>query len=171
MFLNSGVFIAYSPAGGPITIASMRWPGTEQDLVDLLGLRQRMSVGRDDVERHPLNLQREEQRRADIGDPPELHLARPDVDQRIELAVDGDDLAAAAGFGVLDQEKPLRQSGDDRKLRVRALDHERAGHAAEHLLGDEAVPVRMVPIEARLLPAGARDRHLVVEFVSRVADG
>ena len=114
-----------------------------------------------------MHLQREEQRRPDIGDAPELHLAGPDIDQRIELAVDGDDFAAAAGFDVLEEEEPLRQRSDDRKLRLGTVDHECTGHAAQHLFGDEAVPVRMVPVEPRLLPAGARDRHLVMEFVSR----
>jgi hypothetical protein len=40
-----------------------------------------------------------------MRDPPELHLARADIDDGVELTVDGDDLVTLAELGVLDKEK------------------------------------------------------------------
>jgi hypothetical protein len=72
--------MTHSPAAGPITMASRS--EAEKHLVDFARLRQRMPVGRDHVERHPLYLQREKQGGANIGNAPELHFSGADVHQR-----------------------------------------------------------------------------------------
>ena len=84
--------------------------GTDEELVDLLRLGQGVPVPRHDIKRHAADAEPDEQRGADMRDPPELHLARADIDQRIELTVDGDDLVALAELGVLDEEKALGQA-------------------------------------------------------------
>jgi hypothetical protein len=95
-----------------------------------------------------------------------LHFSRPHLDHRVELTIDRDDLAAAAGLRVLDQEEPLRQVPQDRKQCLRAVDHEAAGHAAEHLPVDEAMSMRVIPEHARPLPAHTGNHHLVLELAT-----
>ena len=93
----------------------------------------------------PSIVELDEERGADIGDAPELHLARPDLHDGVQLAIDRDDLAIAARLGMLDEEEPLRQASHDREERLEAVDDEPARHAAQHLLGDGAMCVRVIP--------------------------
>ena len=50
-----------------------------------------------------------------MGDAPELHLARPDHDGRIDLPVDGNDLALAK-LHVFDEQELLWQIAQDWKM-------------------------------------------------------
>ena len=56
----------------------------------------------------------------------------------------------------------------DRPAVLNAVDDKSAGHAAEYLIVDEAVGVRVVPEQAGTLPAGRRDPHLVLECFAGV---
>src|SRR5258705_6718861 len=53
--------------------------GPDEELGRLARPRPRMTIRRDDVERHTLDLEFDEERGTDVGDPPELHLAWPDL--------------------------------------------------------------------------------------------
>jgi len=107
-----------------------------------------MTINRHDVEWHALDVELDEERGADVGDPPELHLARPDLHYRVHLAIDRDDFAIAARLGMLDEEESLRQAPHDREESLEAVDDEPARHATQHLLGDGAMRARVIPEQA-----------------------
>ena len=46
---------------------------------------------------------------------------------------------------------------------LESIDHQSAGHAAENLIVDGTVRVRVIPVKARALPSGGRDPHFVLE--------
>src|ERR1700722_2677869 len=96
-------------------------------------------------------------------DAPELHLAGAHCNAGVDLAVDRDDLVILAELDVLDEEKTLGQSLQDGNQPLDAVNDKSARHAAEYLIVDEAVCVRVVPEQARTLAAGCRDAHLVLE--------
>ena len=149
------------PADRPQWRRSVR--RADEELRHLARLRQRMPVGCHDIKRHTLDAEFVELRGPDVGDTPELHFAGAHGDCGIDLTVDRNDFAFVAKLDVLDQKKAFRQSAQQREKLVDAVDDKRARHAAEDLIVDEAVRVRVVPEQARTLPAGRRDAHLVAE--------
>jgi hypothetical protein len=100
-----------------------------------------------------------------MGDAPELHFAGADGDQRIDLAVDRDELVVA-DLGVLDQQIAFRQSAQQRIELFESIDHQCARHAAENLIVDVAVRVRVIPVEPRALPPRGRDAYFVLEALA-----
>jgi hypothetical protein len=52
----------------------------------------------------------DEQRGSNMTDAPELHLTGPKLHRRVDLAVDGDELAVSPNLDVLDKEEPLLQT-------------------------------------------------------------
>src|SRR5262245_4262485 len=126
-----------------------------------------MAIPRQDVERHALDAEFHEERGADVGDPPELQLARPDLNRGIELAIDRDDLRLA-DLRMFQEEDSLRQILDDGKEPVETIDNDATRHPSADLLLDEAVGMRMIPEQARSLTISNRDVHLVIESLTRV---
>src|SRR4029077_7286558 len=51
---------------------------------------------------------------------------------------------------------------------LESVDHQSTGQAAENLIVDGTVRVRMIPVKARALPSGGRDPHLVLERLARM---
>ena len=104
-----------------------------------------------------------------MRDAPELHLAGAYCHGRIDLAVDRNDLGLVGQLDVFDSRK--RRSGNPRSTWekfLNAVDDKCARHAAEDLIVDEAVCVRMVPEQARALPAERWDAHLVLKCFAGV---
>ena len=71
-----------------------------------------------------------------MGKPPELNLAGLNLNDGIDLAVDGDDLAPL-DLDMLDKEKPFRQTLQDRKNLLQVIDNKSARHATQHLFQHE----------------------------------
>src|SRR6267378_7566666 len=110
-----------------------------------------MAIGGEDVQGHAFDAELEERLGADVADAPELHLAGADRYQRIDLAIDGQDLVLAQ-LGVLDQEEAFRQAPEDRKEMMRAVDDQTARHPAQDLFVHDAMSVRVIPEESWALP-------------------
>ena len=69
---------------------------------------------------------------------------------------------------MLDEEEPLRQALHDREEIFKPVHNEAAGHATQHLLGDDAMRVRVIPEQAWPLATCGRNAHLVVELMTRM---
>jgi hypothetical protein len=126
-----------------------------------------VTIGGDDVEWHPVDAELDEQRGADMGDAPKLHLSRPDRHDRIDLPIYGDNFSPGM-LHMLDEQESLRQVSQDREVLFGAIDDDSAGHAAEHLFRDDAVRMRVIPEQARSLTIADRDIHLVAERLAWV---
>ena len=64
---------------------------------------------------------------------------------------------------MLDEKKALGQSLQNRKQPLDAVDDQRARQAAEDLIVDKTVGVRVVPEQPRALAAGSGNVHFVLE--------
>ena len=84
--------------------------GPHEELAHLLRLRERVTIPRHDVKRHAFNSEFDEQRGSNMTDAPELHLTRPKLHRRVDLAVDGDELAVSPNLDVLNKEEALLQT-------------------------------------------------------------
>ena len=73
-----------------------------------------------------------------------------------------------ADLRMFDQEEPLRQACDEREQRFETVDHQATGHATQHLLGDYAMRMRMIPEQAWPLAALSWNTHLVFELMTGV---
>ena len=102
-----------------------------------------------------------------MGKPPELNFARLDRDDRIDLAVNGNDLALRE-FDMLDEQKPFRYALQNRKKPFQAIDHKAARHPAQDLLGNKAMSMRMIPEQSRALAPVGWNIHLVFEVLARM---
>jgi hypothetical protein len=92
-----------------------------------------------------------------------LHFAGAHGDSGIDLTVDRNYFALVGELGVLDQKKAFRQSAQQWEKLVNAVDYQSARHTAKNLIINEAVRVGVVPEQARTLPTGRRDAHLILE--------
>ncbi|MGX1331032.1 hypothetical protein AB7M56_005531 [Bradyrhizobium elkanii] len=100
-----------------------------------------------------------------MRDTPELNFTGAHGDGRIDLTIDRNQFAFVVKLDVLDQEKPFRQSAQQREKLLDPVDDQSARQTAKDLIIDEAVRMGVIPEHARTLPAGRRDRHLVLEGV------
>ncbi len=122
-----------------------------------------MPIGCHDVKRHALDTEFVELRRSDVRDTPKLQFAGAHGDGGIDLTIDRNYFAFVGKLDVLDQKKAFRQSVQQREKLVNAIDDQSARHTGKDLIIDEAVCMGVIPEQARTLPAGRRDAHLVLE--------
>ena len=73
-----------------------------------------------------------------------MDFARPDRHGRIDLSVNGDDLAVRM-FGMFDEQEPFRQFFQNGEIFFETINDNPAGHAAEKLLRNDAMQMRVIP--------------------------
>ncbi len=69
---------------------------------------------------------------------------------------------------MLDEQELFRKIFQHREVFFGAVDDDPARHAAENLLRDDAVRMRVIPEESGTLAVTHRDLHLVLEVLARV---
>ena len=126
-----------------------------------------MTIRGDHIERHSLDVELDEQRRADMGDTLKLKFSWANRHDRIDLPVDGDDLVPSV-LDMFDEQKPFRKVIYNGEVILKAIDDEATRHPAEHLFRDKAVGMRVIPEESRPLATVGRDVHFVLEALARV---